>query len=82
MISKEEDHAFRSIMESLEEDAVNVERKIDNEKKAKIVSSILALVAGLILLVLAVGLSLPILGFTGFVLMFTAAYFLSTVINI
>lgn len=82
MISKEEDHVFRSIMESLEEDAYEVERKIDNEKKLKLIASTIVLVLGFALLITAVGFSVPLLGLTGFMLMFGAAYFLSKFINI
>jgi uncharacterized membrane protein len=82
MISKDEDSAFRSIMESLEADVSAVERKIDNEKKAKTILYVLALVFGFILLISSVAFNFPPVAFVGFPLMFAGAYLLSKSFNI
>ena len=82
MISQEEDNIFRSIMETLEEEAAEVEEKIDNERRLKISLSLIVLFVGVAVLLTGVTLSVFWVGILGFVVMFAGFYFLSTVVHI
>ena len=82
VISQEEENVFRSIMETLEEEASQVEEKIDNERRIKIALTLIALFVGVVVLFSGVMLGLLWLGVLGFAIMFAGMYFLSTVVHI